>query len=64
MTAILTEAVVPSDYLMLMIHAEEGGMETGIFEYTLGASEDGPRQSPAADAPLMSSRTIDKPMFL
>ena len=28
--------------LMLMIHSEDGGMETGIFEYTLGASEDGP----------------------
>lgn len=41
-TAILTEAVEPGDDLMLMIHDEEGGMETGIFEYTLGASEDGP----------------------
>ena len=27
---------------MLMLHAEEGGMKTGIFEYTLGAKEDGP----------------------
>lgn len=40
--AILTEAVNPGDMLMLMIHAEEGGMQTGIFEYTLGAKEDGP----------------------
>lgn len=40
--AILTEAVAPGDMLMLMIHAEEGGMRTGIFEYTLGAAEDGP----------------------
>lgn len=40
--AILTETVNPGDMLMLMIHAEEGGMQTGIFEYTLGAKEDGP----------------------
>ena len=40
--AILTEDVKPGDMLMLMIHAEEGGMQTGIFEYTLGAKEDGP----------------------
>ena len=40
--AILTEEVKPGDMLMLMIHAEAGGMETGIFEYTLGAKEDGP----------------------
>ncbi|MDX5382484.1 MAG: hypothetical protein LPJ92_05655 [Rhodobacterales bacterium] len=40
--AILTEEVKPGDMLMLMIHAEEGGMKTGIFEYTLGAKEDGP----------------------
>ncbi len=42
MTAILTEEVMAGDHLMLMIHGEEGGMQTGIFEYTLGASEDGP----------------------
>lgn len=41
-TAILTEDVSAGDQLMLMVHSEEGGMETGIFEYTLGASEDGP----------------------
>ncbi|KGE79307.1 hypothetical protein CVH10_09925 [Halomonas sp. ND22Bw] len=41
-TAILTEDVSAGDQLMLMVHGEEGGMETGIFEYTLGASEDGP----------------------
>ncbi|QFT45259.1 hypothetical protein FIU97_01605 [Roseivivax sp. THAF40] len=40
--AILTEDVAAGDMLMLMVHAEEGGMETGIFEYTLGAKEDGP----------------------
>ena len=27
---------------MLMVHAEAGGMKTGVFEYTLGAKEDGP----------------------
>ena len=40
--AILTEAVAPGDMLMLMIHGEEGGTATGVFEYTLGATEDGP----------------------
>jgi len=40
--AILTEAVAPGEKLMLMIHSEAGGMQTGIFEYTLGATEDGP----------------------
>lgn len=40
--AILTEPVSSGDKLMLMIHSEEGGMKTGIFEYTLGAKEDGP----------------------
>lgn len=40
--AILTEEVAAGDHLMLMVHSEEGGMETGIFEYTLGAKEDGP----------------------
>ncbi|WP_417740892.1 hypothetical protein [Salipiger sp.] len=40
--AILTEEVASGDMLMLMVHSEEGGMETGIFEYTLGAKEDGP----------------------
>lgn len=41
-SAILTEDVQPGDMLMLMIHAEAGGMQTGGFEYSLGASEDGP----------------------
>lgn len=41
-TAILTEEVKSGDMLMLMLHGEEGGMKTGIFEYTLGAKEDGP----------------------
>lgn len=40
--AILTEKVESGDMLMLMLHSEEGGMKTGIFEYTLGAKEDGP----------------------
>jgi hypothetical protein len=40
--AILTEEVNPGDMLMLMVHSEEGGNQTGIFEYTLGATEDGP----------------------
>ena len=41
-TAILTEPVASGDKLMLMVHAETGGMKTGVFEYTLGAKEDGP----------------------
>lgn len=41
-SAILTEDVKSGDMLMLMVHAEDGGMKTGIFEYTLGAKEDGP----------------------
>lgn len=41
-TAILTEPVKSGDMLMLMLHGEAGGMKTGIFEYTLGAKEDGP----------------------
>ncbi len=40
--AILTEPVAPGEMLMLMVHAETGGMMTGGFEYTLGAKEDGP----------------------
>lgn len=40
--AILTEPVQPGEMLMLMVHSEAGGTETGIFEYSLGASEDGP----------------------
>ena len=40
--AILTEPVKSGDKLMLMIHSEAGGSQTGIFEYTLGAKEDGP----------------------
>ena len=41
-TAILTEPVKSGEMLMLMLHGEEGGTKTGIFEYTLGAKEDGP----------------------
>lgn len=40
--AILQEAAAPGDKFMLMIHAEDGGTKTGVFEYTLGAKEDGP----------------------
>lgn len=40
--AILQEEVQSGDMLMLMVHAEQGGMQTGVFEYTLGATEDGP----------------------
>lgn len=40
--AILTEEVNAGDMLMLMVHSEAGGTKTGIFEYTLGAKEDGP----------------------
>lgn len=41
-TAILTEPVNSGEMLMLMLHGEAGGTKTGIFEYTLGAKEDGP----------------------
>lgn len=40
--AILTEPVKPGEMLMLMLHGETGGAKTGIFEYSLGAKEDGP----------------------
>lgn len=40
--AILTEAVAPGEMLMLMVHGEAGGARTGVFEYSLGAKEDGP----------------------
>ncbi|ULF83471.1 DUF7282 domain-containing protein [Vibrio alginolyticus] len=40
--AILMEPVESGDMLMLMVHGEKGGMKTGVFEYTLGAKEDGP----------------------
>lgn len=40
--AILTEPVKSGDKLMLMVHGEAGGTKAGIFEYTLGAKEDGP----------------------
>jgi hypothetical protein len=39
---ILTEDVAAGDMLMLMVHSEAGGTQTGVFEYTLGATEDGP----------------------
>lgn len=40
--AILQEDVASGDMLMLMVHSEAGGESQGIFEYTLGATEDGP----------------------
>lgn len=40
--ALLTEEVAPGEMLMLMVHSEAGGNEAGVFEYTLGAKEDGP----------------------
>ena len=40
--AILNEPVSPGEMLMLMVHSEAGGKYAGIFEYTLGAKEDGP----------------------
>jgi hypothetical protein len=40
--AILQEEVASGDMLMLMVHGEDGGTSTGVFEYTLGAKEDGP----------------------
>lgn len=41
-TAKLDEAVKSGDMLMLMLHSEAGGMQAGVFEYTLGSKEDGP----------------------
>lgn len=41
-SAILTEEVKPGEMLMLMVHGEAEGNQTGIFEYSLGAKEDGP----------------------
>lgn len=41
-SAILTEPVAKGEMLMLMLHGEKGGSKTGVFEYTLGAKEDGP----------------------
>lgn len=40
--AILQEPVAPGQKLMLMVHGEAGGVSNGVFEYTLGAKEDGP----------------------
>jgi hypothetical protein len=40
--AILNEPVNAGEMLMLMVHSEAGGQYAGIFEYTLGAKEDGP----------------------
>jgi len=54
--AILTGDVAVGDKLMLMLHSEAGGMETGIFEYTLGAKEDGPVK--VDDALVMAVITV------
>ena len=40
--ALLTDEVAAGEMLMLMVHSEAGGNKTGVFEYTLGAKEDGP----------------------
>ncbi len=40
--AILQEPVASGEMLMLMVHSEAGGISEGVFEYTLGAVEDGP----------------------
>ena len=40
--AILQEEIKSGEKLMLMVHGEAGGTKTGVFEYTLGAKEDGP----------------------
>lgn len=40
--ALLSEDVQSGDMLMLMVHSEAGGTKSGVFEYTLGAKEDGP----------------------
>lgn len=55
--AILTEPVKPGEKLMLMVHGEDGGMQTGIFEYTLGAKEDGPVR---VDGNLVTSVIVAK----
>ena len=38
----MTEEIKPGEKVMLMLHGEAGGNKTGIFEYSLGAKEDGP----------------------
>ena len=40
--AILQEPVSSGEMLMLMVHSEADGFAQGVFEYTLGAKEDGP----------------------
>mgnify|MGYP000073671413 FL=1 len=56
-TAILQEDVASGDMLMLMVHGENGGMATGVFEYTLGAKEDGPIR--VDDALVMKVVTVN-----
>lgn len=43
-TAVLTEKAASRDKFMLMLHGEDAGMKTGIFEYTVGAKEGGPEK--------------------
>ncbi|MGR3386919.1 MAG: DUF7282 domain-containing protein, partial [Paracoccus sp. (in: a-proteobacteria)] len=53
--AILTEEVASGDMLMLMVHGDEGGSKTGMFEYSLGAKEDGPIR--VDEKPVMTTIT-------
>ena len=53
--AILTEEVASGDMLMLMVHSDEGGSKTGMFEYSLGAKEDGPIR--VDEKPVMTTIT-------
>jgi hypothetical protein len=55
--AILTQEVAPGEMLMLMVHSEAGGLQTGVFEYTLGAKEDGPIR--VDDALVMTVITVE-----
>ena len=53
--AILTEEVASGDMLMLMVHGDEGGSKTGMFEYSLGAKEGGPIR--VDEKPVMTTIT-------
>jgi hypothetical protein len=43
--------VASGEKLMLMVHTEEGGEQEGVFEYTLGSTQDGPAKT--ADGQLI-----------
>jgi hypothetical protein len=49
--AILTEQVAEGEGIMLMLNGEDGGMNTGVFEYSLGAKEDVRFASTAPSSP-------------